>query len=429
MAEISKINIGGTIYNIKDAEARRLISELTGGVDSLGTASELNYAEAVANDKTLPTGAAIVKYVGEQIADINAFEYEVVTELPEASAETMYKIYLLADAEGQTPDAYEEWITIKTGDAYSFEKIGDTNIGLNGYVPTARKIAGLALSADITAEQLQAALGLGALAYKNTIAATVNAVTGVGDIDYTPAGEVAVQLQSADTEMASAGKFTPAGTVSGKTVANGEIAVGLTQTATAAELTKSDYTPAGSVSVALSGATFNAMTGVGTQATYTEGEFTPATLTKTDAQFAKEGLVASMNEEEETLTLSAAGLASASLISAFDGGSKAKDTFVPNSLPTMAEQTVGVQSATFAGTTAEKLVVSGVSYDKASVGSATFTGKESEIAATFAGTEGDVAVKGNYSKATGATAGFAGTAAKLEHTVTKQDIAVAFDIK
>ena len=142
MALLSKINIGGTIYDIKDAAARAAIAELTGGVEGLGTAAALNYAETVTNDNTvLPTGAAIVQYVGEQIADINSFEYEVVQELPEASADTMYTIYLLADAQGANPDAYEEWITIKTGDAYSFEKIGDTNIGLNGYVPTTRTVA------------------------------------------------------------------------------------------------------------------------------------------------------------------------------------------------------------------------------------------------------------------------------------------------
>ena len=63
MALLSKINIGGTIYDIKDAQARAAIEQLTGGVDSLGTASEKDFAEAVANDDTLPTGSAVIKYV------------------------------------------------------------------------------------------------------------------------------------------------------------------------------------------------------------------------------------------------------------------------------------------------------------------------------------------------------------------------------
>ena len=424
MALLSKINIGGTIYDIKDAQARAAIEQLTGGVDSLGTASEKNFAEAVANDDTLPTGSAVIKYVGEQIADINSFEYEVVEALPAASADTMYTIYLVADTEGANPDAYEEWITIKTGDTYSFEKIGDTNIGLNGYVPTTRTVAGLALSNDISADALKNALGLGALAYKNNISASVEAVTAVGDIEYTPAGEVSVALKHTDVAMASAGKFTPAGNVSGSTIAAGEIAVGLNQTATAAELTKSDYTPAGKVTVALSGNTFNAITGAGTAASFTEGVFTPASLTHAESAFAVEGVVASMNDAEETLTLAAAGKANASLISAFSGGSKASDTFVPNSVATFEEKTVGVQTAVFEGTTAEKLVVSGVNYDKASVASATFTGKESEIVASFAGTEGDINVSGNYAKAEVEAASFTGTKETLVHNATKGSIPV-----
>ncbi len=428
MALLSKINIGGTIYDIKDAQARAAIEQLTGGVDSLGSASEKDFAGEVVAGDALPTNDAVIKYVGEQIADINSFEYEVVEELPAASAETMFKIYLVADAEGVNPDAYEEWITIKTGDAYNFEKIGDTNIGLNGYVPTARKIAGLALSADISAVALKEALGLGDLAYKNSISGKVNCVTGVSDIDYTPVGEVAVALKHTDVAMASAGKFTPAGNVSGTTTAAGEIAVGLSYDANAAELTKGDYTPAGQVAVALSGNTFNTIDSVGSQATFSEGVFTPASLTHAESKFAVEGVVASMNEEEETLTLSAAGTANASLISAFSGGSKAADTFVPNSLPVASEKTVGVQSAVFTGTTAEKILVTGVSYDKASVASATFTGKEAEIKASFAGTEGDVAVSGNYAKAEVEAASFTGEAAKLAHTVTKQDVAVEFTL-
>lgn len=429
MAFLSKINIGGTIYDIKDATARAAIEKLTGGVEGLGTAAALNYAEAVTNDNTvLPTGAAIVKYVGEQIADINSFEYEVVETLPEASADTMYTIYLVADEEGGASDVYEEWITIKTGDTYTFEKIGDTNIGLNGYVPTVRTVAGLALSADISVEALQNALGLGALAYKSTITGTVEAVTAVSDIDYTPAGEVSVALKHTDTAVASAGKFTPAGNVTGTTTAAGEISVGLDYDASAAELTKSDYTPAGSVTVTLSGSTFNAITGAGTPASFTEGAFTPASLTHTSSAFATEGVVATMDTETETLTFTAAGTGNASLISAFSGGSKERDNFTPNSVATFEEKTVGVQTATFTGTTAEKVLVTGVNYDKANVASATFTGKAADITATFAGTEGDVAVSGNYAKAEVEAASFTGTKETLKHNATKGNVEVDITI-
>ena len=60
----------------------------------------------------------------------------------------------------------------------------------------------------------------------------------------------------------------------------------------------------------------------------------------------------------------------------------------------MAPQTVGVQSASFTGTKAKQLVVTGVSYQKADIDTASFTGETVDIAASFAGTEGDVAVAG-----------------------------------
>ena len=74
MALLSKINIGGTIYDIKDAYAREEIKKLIQDIEGLGTAAGLDYADAVADNNSLPTGSAIVKYVGDQIADINAFD-------------------------------------------------------------------------------------------------------------------------------------------------------------------------------------------------------------------------------------------------------------------------------------------------------------------------------------------------------------------
>ena len=98
--------------------------------------------------------------------------------------------------------------------------------------------------------------------------------------------------------------------------------------------------------------------------------------------------------------------------------------FVPNSVATFEEKVVGVQSASFTGTTAEKILVTGVSYDKASVASATFTGKQADITATFTGTEGDVAVSGKYAKASVESATFSGTEETLAHKATKGDVAV-----
>ena len=119
----------------------------------------------------------------------------------------------------------------------------------------------------------------------------------------------------------------------------------------------------------------------------------------------------------------------------------------------MAAHNVGVQSASFTGTKAENALVTGVSYDKASlsdlafagtkaenalvtgvsyqkadINTATFTGDTVDIAATFAGTEGDVAVTGKCKDYAVKTAQFNGAAIELnvgdivvsEKTVTVQ---------
>ena len=258
---------------------------------------------------------------------------------------------------------------------------------------------------------------LKALAYKDSAAGTVagQTISGVKATG-TSTGSINVTLEATENEVASTGKFTPVGNVTGTVKPTGSVAVTVSTSAADATLTKGDYTPAGSVSVALSGNSFNAITGVGTQASFTEGKFTPASLTYDAANYsvAKEGLVGKV--EDECLTFTAAGLEaiSASKISAFDGGSKAADTFVANSLPTMAAQNVGVQSATFTGTLAEDLVVTKVSYAKANAeAAATFTGDTNNIAATFAGTEGDIAVAGKCHDYAVKTAEFNGAAIEL----------------
>ena len=296
------------------------------------------------------------------------------------------------------------------------------------------------------AKKNEADLDLKALAHKDSASGTVagQTISGV-KANGQSAGSITVELEQSEHAMNSTGKYTPAGNVTGTVDVDGEIAVtakyaaadatltkgdytpagtvtaDFSHAATAATLTKGDYTPAGTVAVALSGNTFNAITGVGTQASFTEGVFTPASITKEDvtANYVEQGLVGAVEDECLTFTDAAVKALSATKVTAFNGGSKAADQFTANSLPTMAEQSVGVQSATFAGTKAEGALVTGVSYEKAAlanlafagtkaegalvtgvsyqkadIDAATFTGKTVDIAAKFAGTEGDVSVAG-----------------------------------
>lgn len=101
---------------------------------------------------TAEMNPATKQYVDTAINAVKQFEYQVVAELPTAAQATMGKIYLKAHShnpsDGQ-PDSYDEFITVQSGSTYKWERIGNTDIDLSGYVPTTRKINNKALSSDI----------------------------------------------------------------------------------------------------------------------------------------------------------------------------------------------------------------------------------------------------------------------------------------
>lgn len=68
---------------------------------------------------------------------VNKFDVVVESSLPTASADTMYKIYLIPSADPQTGNVKDEYITVRSGSVgsytYSWEQIGSTAIDLSGY--------------------------------------------------------------------------------------------------------------------------------------------------------------------------------------------------------------------------------------------------------------------------------------------------------
>lgn len=109
-------------------------------------------AAVTADSDNYVTSGAVKSYVDSAVGAVKQFQYEVVAKLPTASADTMGKIYLVAHTHG-SQDGYDEYITIESGSetkTYSWEKIGNTDIDLSGYVPTSRKINNKALTADIS---------------------------------------------------------------------------------------------------------------------------------------------------------------------------------------------------------------------------------------------------------------------------------------
>ena len=334
---LSKIQIGGKTYEVKDVIARESIESISADL------AALSY---VKKDGVFESDTKIKEYVDAQVGSINKFDVVIGTAGAdgkpnvEASADTMYKLYLIQNADSSAGE-YIEYITIRSGlegaYTYAWEAIGSTKMSLTGYVTET------ALNEALKPYQLKSELK--ALAYKDSATGTVagQTITGVTASGQS-AGSINVALEATEKAVASTGKYTPAGNVTGTVKPTGSVAVTVSTSAADATLTKGDYTPAGTVAVALSGNSFNAITGVGTQASFTEGTFTPAALDHAEvtANYVEEGLVGAVEDETLTFTAAAVKALSASKVNSFSGGSKAADTFVANSLPTMAAQTVGV---------------------------------------------------------------------------------------
>ena len=431
MAVLSKIKLGSTTYDLKDADSRTKLSTLLGehAVEVLGAAAwEGVDSEVTASGQGLPTTGAVKNYVDAQIGTINKFDVKIYQADSEgkpnvaASAQTMYILGLVADAHAEA-GTYIEWITVRSGTdpnySYAWEKIGSTQADLSDYLQKTATVAGVAFGSDsaISVAELEAAgaLNLKALSHKDSA--------------------------SGSTTLATADSIT----MDALTIA-GNAAV--THTSANATLTKGDYTPEGSVAVTLSNAgVLASVNSAGAVPTFSEGAFTPNVPTEIDvtefnagslptkaadtfsagslpskaadtfvaptlgaetkAQFAEEGVVAEVGtgDDAETLIISAASKAQAvTAQGAFNGGSftegafsagslpsftegaftqgslpslgdgfytagsaasKASDSFNAGSMPTFNTATVGVQSATFTGTEAENIVVTGVAYDKA----------------------------------------------------------------
>lgn len=370
MADISKIKLAnGTVVTIKDTQGRADVTTLLGGhtLGALGAAAWKAVAASI-SDEGLVDASVVKAYVDSQVGQIHSFDVVIdpdgTAEGPSvtASVDTMYKIYMVADANASA-GTYVEWITIRSGAegayTYAWEKIGSTKTDLTGYVSKETTIAGIALDKNISVADLQKALGLGAMAYadKASGSTTVQTIDSITMKEVTVAGNATVTSKAADATLTKA-NYTPAGKVTGSAISGGSINVTLKDSATKTEatLSTSEFTPAGTIAAkeggsfsALKSAAFSAsedgvqiegtvsapaisltaadktfatgLTG-GKVASFSEGAFTPAAIQDgfytagkaatwtgadytapsmgeaTKAKFASEGIVASLDAED-----------------------------------------------------------------------------------------------------------------------------------
>ena len=376
MADISKIKLAnGTTVTLKDAQGRADMTTILGGhaLEALGAAAWKAVAANISGEGLVD--ASVVKaYVDSQVGQIHSFDVVIDADgtaaggpSVTASADTMYKIYMVPSADAAA-GGYIEYITIRSGAegayTYTWEAIGNTKVSLSGYVPTTTTIATIALDHNITVAELQAALKLGAMAYadKASGSTTLQTIDSITMKEVTVAGNAVVTSKAADATLTKA-NYTPAGSISGSAISGGSIAVTLKDSATKTEATlgTTTYSPAGTVA-AVDGGSFSALktaafgtsedgvqiegtiskpaisltaenktvaTGLtgGKVASFTEGAFTPAALgtgfytagkaatwTGADytaptmgeaskAKFASEGIVADVGSGDDAETL------------------------------------------------------------------------------------------------------------------------------
>lgn len=453
---LSIFNVGSVDYNLKDAAATAKLKTLLGEqtVQELGAAAWKAVAANISGEGLVD--ASVVKaYVDSQVGQIHNFDVVIDADgtaatgpSVTASADTMYKIYLVPSADAAA-GGYIEYITIRSGAegayTYAWEAIGNTKVSLSGYVPTSTTIATITLDHNITVAELQTALGLKAFAYaaKGTATVAAKTVSGVKATG-TSTGSITGAIAYTATDMESTGKVTATGSVTGSAISGGSIAVTLkdAEAATAASVTAEAYKPTGSVSssialdadngVAIGGtvskptatvtpatATVQEMKTAGTAYTITEGSVEQAADSK--SAFATEGVTASVDEATETLTFAAAGTSQAvtaagavtytapELSGALPtfGASAAVMTgaTVDVSQPTFTGNKYAINSS-FSGTEVADMKVTGVTYVKQAINSATFTPVAANLG--FSGDEVAVSVTGSYDKANKGTLAFTG---------------------
>lgn len=146
MADISKITLpSGSTYDIKDAAltavvGKRALATGESSHDTRITAVETAVGDLNSHDTTQDTRLSTVEAAIEGLI-AGGLTYKIVTTLPTASSETTGNIYLVlhthtsGSSDSSKKDYYDEYMTIKTGaTTYVWEKIGNTDIDLSGYV-------------------------------------------------------------------------------------------------------------------------------------------------------------------------------------------------------------------------------------------------------------------------------------------------------
>lgn len=400
---LSKVKFGNTTYYIKDAAVRAIL-------DTFGNATLENVATSIADGGTgLVTSNQVYDFVNRQIGAVGDI-LNLRSESDHTTIETPAAGDFVVESDGS------EWLY----DGHAWREVGSEN----AYVLKTFTIAGIDMQDAITVAELQQALQLGALAYKDSGSVKVTTIDSMTKFSTGAAGEYSVVASSVSVPATySALDVTPAGSVSieaGTAAAasyDKTTSVAISAAAPAGEAV-ANYTPAGTVTVSNvtvtpSNVSVATVTDAGTAYQLQAGSMTQAADTK--SAFATAGVTVSVDENDaEMLVFTDATTAQAVTAS---GTVTYVDPSLTGSLPTFGSQSVvsGISSASaeasFSGTGTVLSASPAYTTTDATVTQPTFT-------ASFEGTSKSV------TPAVATTVSAAGTDGKV--TVASEEITPAF---
>lgn len=436
---LSKVQLNGGTYWVKDAELRELLESAATktAIEQIITSGE----GANNTNNTIPTTLALTTWLEAQIQGLTgAMHFMGVTD-PEAGETPAARIEALYQSKSATPaagdiviDGTKEFVY----DGTNWKELGDEGTyATQAQLETAVsgiQVAGVALGQDhaVTAQELITALGLKALAFKDEASGSVSTIDSgsvsipaatltlsgtaiavpqtFSSLDVTPAGDVTATAQSVEISYdkvasVSYNEVTAASYDKVSSIAVSSAAPGDGQTA--------NYTPAGSVTVSANdAATFTAattsvatVTDQGTAYSLSGGGVSRAA--NSSSAFATEGVTAAMDTTDpEMLVFSAAGTTNA--ITEVGALTFTTPT-LSGSLPTFGTQAVATGgtitlpsfSGSFTGTGAlisasanftatDANLTSGATGASVSFNGVTVTVPAQSISATFSGTTKNV---------------------------------------
>ena len=331
---LSKVKFGNTTYYIKDAAARAIL-------DTFGNAALQDVALSIADGGTgLVTSDQVYDFVLDQVGDLGEV-LNLLTASDHTAVASPVKGDFVVESDGS------EWLY----DGSAGREVGSEH----AYVLKTLEIAGIDMADDFTKAELQQALELGALAYKDNGSITVTTIDSFNSFTTGAAGSYNVSSTPVSVPATyDALDVTPAGSV---TITAGTEAAATydkvssvaISAATPVEGTSvANYTPSGSVTVSSvtvtpSKSNVATVTDAGTAYQLTAGSMSQAA--DTTGTFATEGVTVSIDSNDaEMLVFNAASTTAAVVAS---GAVTYSDPTLSGSLPTFGTESVvtGISSA------------------------------------------------------------------------------------